>query len=497
VTAGTTLTIGPNITVRGGEGFVGYSSKIGGSEAFVLVNQGRITASGSGSEVIVRGATLVNDGVIEMGSAGFVTAQGALTNNGLLDTGAANPGTLSLTGSYTQTLTGQLRVDIRGAAAGTQFGRLVVSGKAVLDGVLNATRSTNYLPTVGATFRVVSSGSRAGEFSAVIGTEIDETRHFSPTYDATGSVLRVLAGPAAAPGSTPTLGAAQPIDCQGALVATANAADATNQFFTNLLRVNGEPFPCLEMVNVAAQEQQLAFGPVTLSGVQVTRKLYAAADGRLVRSLELLTNPSDTAQVITVTVEGYLASAAATRLVIDPLTQATGYAVVDGDLFGPTQLPVLAQVFAGLGASAPPAAEFSNGSGEFVYRWVAITLQPGQSAALLHFTAQAAPGDVAGATAHAQALSRLEDADALAQMNAQERAWVVNFAMTAEEATPEGTPPVTTPETPHDSNAPGRIFLPVIMRDEASLQTAPSASSEAPPAQTAGEQRVYLPLVGR
>jgi hypothetical protein len=492
VTAGTTLTIGPNIRVSGGEGFVGYSSKIGGSEAFVLVNQGRITASGSGSEVIVRGATLVNDGVIEMSSAGFVTAQGALTNNGLLDTGAANPGTLSLTGSYTQALTGQLRVDIRGTAAGTQFGRLVVSGKALLDGVLNATRSTNYLPTVGATFRVVSSASRAGEFSGVIGTEIDETRHFSPTYDASGSLLRVLAGPAAAPGPTPTLGAAQPIDCQGALVATANAADATNQFFTNLLRVNGEPFPCLDGVNVAAQEQQLAFGPVTLSGVQVTRKVYAPADGRLVRSLELLTNAGDTAQVITVTVEGYLASGAATRLVIDPLAQTTGYAVVDGDLFGPAQLPVLAQVFAGMGASAPPVVEFSNGSGEFAYRWLNLTLQPGQTVALLHFVAQAAAGDTAGAIAHAEALSRLEDVASLVQISTEERAWVINFAMTQEEVTP-----VIAPETPHESDAPGRIFLPVIMGAEANLQTAPSAANEAAPPPEAGEERVYLPLVGR
>lgn len=74
-TAGTTLTIGPNVTVRGQNGYIGYVlNPNGGSENVHVVNQGTVRPDVSSTAgVIVRGQSFTNEGTIGAANGGKLT----------------------------------------------------------------------------------------------------------------------------------------------------------------------------------------------------------------------------------------------------------------------------------------------------------------------------------------------------------------------------------------------------------------------------------------
>jgi hypothetical protein len=77
--------------------------------------------------------------------------------------GPGAAGALTLTGAHTQTATGALAIELGGTEAG-QFDVLAVSGRATLAGRLAASAINNFAPQVGDQFRVLTHGSRVGEF---------------------------------------------------------------------------------------------------------------------------------------------------------------------------------------------------------------------------------------------------------------------------------------------------------------------------------------------
>ena len=85
--AGTTLTIGSAITVRGHSGYVGYSPEIGGSLSNIaVVNEGTIEADVSGGTITVYGTGNQNVGNAQCRStAATLSVQGTLTNHGYGD----------------------------------------------------------------------------------------------------------------------------------------------------------------------------------------------------------------------------------------------------------------------------------------------------------------------------------------------------------------------------------------------------------------------------
>ena len=69
-TAGTALTIGPGVTVRGQSGTVGYSPVWGGPSNVAVVNQGTIQADVAGGTITVGGTSLTNIGVLQARNGG-------------------------------------------------------------------------------------------------------------------------------------------------------------------------------------------------------------------------------------------------------------------------------------------------------------------------------------------------------------------------------------------------------------------------------------------
>src|ERR1039458_7420993 len=98
--AGTTLTIGPAITIGGQNGVLGYASAWGGPAGVSVINQGNISAASGGGTVTFAGAALVNQvpGTLSVSNGGVLTlASTSLTNTGTIN---ASNGTVTLAGTF-------------------------------------------------------------------------------------------------------------------------------------------------------------------------------------------------------------------------------------------------------------------------------------------------------------------------------------------------------------------------------------------------------------
>jgi hypothetical protein len=96
---------------------------------------GNLTSPGL---VDVQGGLLQGDGTID----------GDVKNASHVSPGVNGPGSLTVTGDYTQTAAGTLDADIGGLSAGTQYDRLTVNGDISLNGALNVAFVGAYLPVV-------------------------------------------------------------------------------------------------------------------------------------------------------------------------------------------------------------------------------------------------------------------------------------------------------------------------------------------------------------
>ena len=134
---------------------------------------------------ISKGTLLGNGGTIaaHVFSSGTVIPSDSLTTTGKL----------GITGTYTQTAAGALDANVAGASSG-QFNVLNVTGTATLGGTLNIKLLNNFVPSVGATFEILTARKVSGSFATVNGTKINDSEHFTVTYDADNVTLTVVSG---------------------------------------------------------------------------------------------------------------------------------------------------------------------------------------------------------------------------------------------------------------------------------------------------------------
>jgi len=206
----TTLTAASGFTSRGN---IRIESRDGGwttnmtITSGTLVNEGRVDVNqGSGGSrtltmnVDNRGVFAVNrpvtvSGTFDNAAGGTVSgtatmtlsvAANALTNHGTLSPGNS-PGTLTVN-RVAQASDGSLAIEI----GSTAFDQLSVPGNVTLDGTLNVTLLDGFVPSIGASYVIVTTGSRTGTFATTNGLAIGSGRKFDVSYGTDKVTLTVV-----------------------------------------------------------------------------------------------------------------------------------------------------------------------------------------------------------------------------------------------------------------------------------------------------------------
>ncbi len=219
-----TMTFGPGITIQGGR-----NSFIESPNA-AIVNQGTIAEDASrGVLVVVSPDPFSNAGRVTVGrgaafntgTVAYIQSGGTTTVDGILQAvavdlvggslngtgmicGTSNSvvnvinaalivpgdplGTLTILGNYTQTATGVLVIQIAGS---NQYGRLVIAGRATLDGTLVVSLLDNYVPAVGTTFQILTFAEYTGGFTTEIGLGLPDHRSLKPVWGSGSLTLTV------------------------------------------------------------------------------------------------------------------------------------------------------------------------------------------------------------------------------------------------------------------------------------------------------------------
>ena len=134
-----------------------------------LINEGVLhVAAGAEFEVTGISTDFINNDTIT-GSGTLIAPPSGLVNNGLVSPGES-PGTLFLTGDYTQSSTGDLLIELAGLNAGTDHDVFDISGEASLEGIVTVDLLNNFLPAEGDFFDILFAEMIIGEFSSIVGS---------------------------------------------------------------------------------------------------------------------------------------------------------------------------------------------------------------------------------------------------------------------------------------------------------------------------------------
>jgi hypothetical protein len=103
--------------------------------------------------------------------------------------GDGTAGILTVTGSYTQSGSGVLSIDLGGLTAGSEYDQLRVSGGVTLDGTLRVQLINGFQPVAGDTFSILTFSGRTGDFAADLFPDLGTSRTITPNYSATALSL--------------------------------------------------------------------------------------------------------------------------------------------------------------------------------------------------------------------------------------------------------------------------------------------------------------------
>ncbi|MDQ6912757.1 MAG: hypothetical protein M3128_07760, partial [Verrucomicrobiota bacterium] len=188
---------GPNIVAQGGGNIVaqggGNIAARAGSQAVASTAGFSQTAGETDlNQITIIGSVALSGGV--MTGSGVVV--GDVTNSSGFIAPGHSPGTLAITGSFTQGSSGTLIIEASGGEAG-QFDEIQVGGGVSLAGRLDLKAIDGYVPLAGDAFNPVGYGSVTGSFSSVSGNG-------SLTINSTGALVLLDPGQPNPPYGQPT-----------------------------------------------------------------------------------------------------------------------------------------------------------------------------------------------------------------------------------------------------------------------------------------------------
>ena len=186
INKGSTFTVGSGGSYRQSGGKTTVDGKLALSTTEEKIDEADSDSDPAAADVrIAKGSLLGNGGTIaaHVSSSGTVVPAASLTTTGKL----------GITGAYTQTAAGALDANIAGTSSG-QFNLLTVGGAASLGGTLNIGLLNKFVPSVGDTFEILTARKVTGTFATVNGTKINDSEHFTVTYNSDNVTLTVVSG---------------------------------------------------------------------------------------------------------------------------------------------------------------------------------------------------------------------------------------------------------------------------------------------------------------
>jgi len=181
-------------TLTGGTWSVGANSTLNLPGGNITTNAAAINLGGPGASfsALPHLAVIAQGGSLELSGGESFTTAGNLDNAGTIDLA---PGTLNVTGTYSQESTGSFDVGIGGTTAGSQFGQLNVTGQASLGGALTTSLLNGYSPALSGSYKVMTFGSVTGSFATESGLNTGRGLAFNPTFSAANLSLVVIPSP--------------------------------------------------------------------------------------------------------------------------------------------------------------------------------------------------------------------------------------------------------------------------------------------------------------
>jgi hypothetical protein len=266
----------------------------GGLSLYSATNTGAVVVSsgttlGVGSYTQTAGSTALNGGTINGGAlsinegalSGSGTINATVTNGGqAIPGGAGAAGILTINGTYTQTATGALDIDIGGTTASTQYDQLAVSRAATLDGTLDVALINGFQPAFGNSFQVVTFGSSAGNFATYNAPSLASGLFLDSDFTASSLTLDI---------DRVAIGGAPAFPMEGIpinLTATVIGPSAGNSFnFAWTVTQNGNPFG-------SGAGSTFSFTPNLNATYLLRLTVTDAAGARGTTSLQLIVAPS-------------------------------------------------------------------------------------------------------------------------------------------------------------------------------------------------------------
>ncbi len=168
--------IAANLTIANGftnNGIIELTSTDSQSSAELHLFNGIFINSNTG---IIQG-----NGILDVSGTTFI-------NSGHINPGTS-PGTLNITGNFSQDSIGAVNSEIGGLIGGTEFDQLEITDNLYLDGNLNITLINSFMPSIGDSFNIISYSSLDGEFETIIGLDIMDRRFFTVNYLSNNIIL--------------------------------------------------------------------------------------------------------------------------------------------------------------------------------------------------------------------------------------------------------------------------------------------------------------------
>ncbi len=130
-------------------------------------NAGTVNVSVGGGITVGDSSVAAADGVLRINTGGTLSGTGNIVGGVLNAAGTVapghSPGTLTVTGNYSQSAGGTLQIDVGGLRPGTQYDQLSVTGALTLGGTLQVCLTSGFTPVLGNSFEILE-----GVHSAVL-----------------------------------------------------------------------------------------------------------------------------------------------------------------------------------------------------------------------------------------------------------------------------------------------------------------------------------------